>query len=170
MADKKIIVFIITGIICFSLYFRCQAEAVETAPKITDREIIESLVAIRGDIKRIEEKFDQKFEAVDKRFNSMDSRFNSIDSRFNSIDSRFNSVDSRFSELKDFMLWGFGVMFAGMFSLVGFVLWDRRSALSPAIRKNKELEEREERIERVLKDVAAKDSNMAEALRRVGLL
>jgi hypothetical protein len=72
--------------------------------------------------------------------------------------------------MKDFLLWGFGVTFAGIFALIGFVLWDRRTALSPAIRKNKELEEREERIERVLKEYAIKEPKLAEILKQVGML
>src|SRR4030066_968991 len=73
-------------------------------------------------------------------------------------------------EIKEFMLWGFGVTFAGIFALIGFVLWDRRSALAPAIRKSCELEEREEKIEKALREIALKDSNVREALRHVGLL
>jgi len=74
------------------------------------------------------------------------------------------------NEIKEFMLWGFGVTFAGIFALIGFVLWDRRTALAPAIRKSRELEEKEERIERALKEMAQKDSNVAEALKHAGLL
>ncbi len=73
-------------------------------------------------------------------------------------------------EIKEFMLWGFGVTFAGIFALIGFVLWDRRFALAPAIRKSCELEEREEKVEKALREIALKDSNVREALRRVGLL
>jgi hypothetical protein len=68
------------------------------------------------------------------------------------------------------MLWGFGILFGGMGILIGFVIWDRRTALAPVIRKNKELEEREERLEKALKELAAKDLKVAEALRHVGLL
>ena len=74
------------------------------------------------------------------------------------------------SEIKEFMLWGFGVTFAGIFALIGFVLWDRRTALAPAIRKNSELEEREERVEKALREIALKDGNVREALRHVGIL
>lgn len=81
--------------------------------------------------------------------------------------SEINAVRS---ELKDFMLWGFGVTFAGIFALIGFVLWDRRTALAPAVKKSRELEEREEKIERALKEISLKDDNVREALRRVGLL
>ena len=41
----------------------------------------------------------------------------------------------RIYDVINIMLWGFGVLFAGMMSLIGFVIWDRRSALAPAIRK-----------------------------------
>ena len=74
------------------------------------------------------------------------------------------------NEIKEFMLWGFGVTFAGIFALIGFVLWDRRTALAPAIRKNRELEEREEKVEKALREIALKDGNVREALKHVGLL
>ena len=74
------------------------------------------------------------------------------------------------TEIKEFMLFGFGVTFAGIFALIGFVLWDRRPALAPAVKKARELEEREERVEKALKEIALKDGNVREALRHVGLL
>ena len=80
-----------------------KGRAVEVAPRITDREIIESLAAIRCDIKR-------------------------LDQRFNAVDQRFGGITQQISELKSFMLWGFAILFAGMFAIVGFVLWDRRTA------------------------------------------
>ena len=62
------------------------------------------------------------------------------------------------------------VVLAGMFTLVGFILWDRRTTLSPMISRYKALEEREEKIEKVLKEIAQKDPHTAEALRHAGLL
>jgi len=62
------------------------------------------------------------------------------------------------------------VVLAGMFTLVGFILWDRRTTLSPMISRYKALEEREEKIEKVLKEIAQKDPRTAEALRHAGLL
>ena len=61
-------------------------------------------------------------------------------------------------------------MFAGIFALIGFVIWDRRSALSPGISKTKELEERQDPTLRVLKEYARKEPKMAEALRTLGML
>ncbi|MEW6087761.1 MAG: hypothetical protein AB1498_05600 [bacterium] len=100
-----------------------------------------------------------------------------LEAKVENIDKRFEQVDKRFERLENVMMWGFGLILGGMFSLVGFVLWDRRSALAPAIRKNKELEEREEELERwkkkadmALKELAEKDAKVAEILRHVGLL
>jgi len=143
--------WIATMIVAF-LALPGKGRAVEVAPRITDREIIESLAAIRGDIKRL----DQRFEAVDQRFDA--------------VDQRFEGITQQISELKSFMLWGFGILFAGMFSLVGFVLWDRRTALAPAVSKYSALEEREEKLEKALKEMAQTDPRAAEALRHVGLL
>ncbi len=81
-----------------------------------------------------------------------------------------NEIKDVRNEIKEFMLWGFGITFAGIFALIGFVLWDRRTALAPAVRKTRDLEEREERIERALKEMAQKDSNVAEALKHAGIL
>ncbi len=48
---------------------------------------------------------------------------------------RIDDTNRRIDDMINIMLWGFGVLFAGMMSLIGFVIWDRRSALAPAIRK-----------------------------------
>ena len=86
------------------------------------------------------------------------------------VDEGQKALQRQIDDVKTFMLWGFGILFGGMGILIGFVIWDRRTALAPAIKKNKELEEREEKIERALKELATKDPNVAEALRHVGLL
>lgn len=62
------------------------------------------------------------------------------------------------------------VVLAGIFALISFVLWDRRTTLAPAVRKNRELEEREDKIERALKDLAMKDENVADALKHAGII
>ncbi len=82
------------------------------------------------------------------------------------IDGLEKSVNQRIDDLRDLIY----VVIAGMIALVGFVIWDRRTALAPAIRKYRELEEREEKIERALKELATKDPKVAEALKHVGLL
>ncbi|MBU1487012.1 hypothetical protein KKH56_03035, partial [bacterium] len=61
------------------------------------------------------------------------------------------------------------VILAGMFALVGFVVWDRRTALAPAVKKVEALEEREKTIERILKEYALKEPKLAAVMRNVAL-
>ncbi len=81
-----------------------------------------------------------------------------------------NSLQRQLDDLKTFMLWGFGIFFGGMGLLIGFVIWDRRTALAPAVKKTEELEEKQEKLEKALKELAAKDPKVAEALKHAGLL
>ncbi len=54
---------------------------------------------------------------------------------FRALMQRIDDINKRIDDMISIMLWGFGVLFAGMMSLIGFVIWDRRSALAPAIIK-----------------------------------
>ena len=127
---------------------------------VTKEELKSEITSVRNELKS---------EIKDVRSEIKDVRGEIKDVRSELKDVRSELKDVR-SEIKEFMLWGFGVTFAGIFALIGFVLWDRRTALAPAIRKSSELEEREERVEQALREIAIKDGNVRDALRRVGLL
>lgn len=73
------------------------------------------------------------------------------------------NLNQRIDDLRQLILWGFGITFAGMFTLIGFVIWDRRTALAPAVN-------RMDRIEAALKEYAAKSPDFAEALKKTRLL
>jgi hypothetical protein len=74
------------------------------------------------------------------------------------------------NSLRADLRWGFGILFGGMGLLMGFVLWDRRTALAPAVRKTKEIEERAELLEKALKEAAVENPGLKKALKHVGLL
>ena len=86
------------------------------------------------------------------------------------IDDLKTSTQRQFDNLYTLILWGFGILFGGMGILIGFVLWDRRTALAPAIKKNKELEERGDLLERALKEFAKQEPRLAEVLRTMRLM
>jgi hypothetical protein len=136
--------------------------------------IITSAVAVQArDVPFTEEDRDRiirtetKVDALEK---SVNQRFEQVDKRFDQVDKRFEQIDKRFDQMQTFMLWGFGILFGGMGLLMGFVLWDRRTALSPAIQKTNELEEQAELLKKALKEAAIKNPDIKEALKHVGLL
>jgi DNA repair exonuclease SbcCD ATPase subunit len=135
---------------------------------------IASAELTKTDIEEIRKIVKEEYQHIDKRIDDIRGEIKDIRSEMKDVRREIKDVRNEIkdvrNEMKDFLLWGFGVTFAGIFALIGFVLWDRRTALSPAIRKNKELEEREERIERVLKEYAIKEPKLAEILKQVGML
>ncbi len=86
------------------------------------------------------------------------------------IDDLKKDTQRQFDELRTFLYWGFGILFGGMGILIGFVIWDRRTAVEPVARKLREIEEREERLEKVMKKLAKRDPEIEKILKEEGLI
>ena len=136
--------------IIFTL-FSTFALAVETRMSVTDKELLERLHSLDVRIARLEE--GQK----------------GLRKQIDGLDKRIGGLDKRIDGLSNMILGGFAVVFAGIFSLIGFVIWDRRTAISPVISKTKELEEREDLTLKILKEYARKEPKLAEILKSLGL-
>ena len=117
------------GLLYLLVFSVSSTEAFEDAPRITDKEIVERLT-------RLEE--GQK--ALGVRIDDLDRH----------IDQRFIDFSQRFDELRQLMLWGFGVSFAGMFALISLVIWDRRTTLTPTVKRIDALESRLRLVEETL--------------------
>ena len=95
---KKVIIILIclTGVLLnTSLLF-----AVEVAPRITDREIVERLTRLEEGQKNIE----KRFEDVNRRFDDVNKRFDDVNKRF------------------DLLQWMFGLFITINIVILGFVL------------------------------------------------
>jgi len=120
---------------------------------------------------------DQRFEAVDQRFEAFQQQ---IDQRFESVDQRFESVDEQLDKIWTLML----VMIAGIFGLIGYIVWDRKTALRPVeqrlialeseFRRDLEIQHEEgsrlTRLVKVLREIAKTDEKLANVLRNFSLL
>ena len=111
--------------------------------------------------------------AVETRMSVTDKelleRLHSLDVRIARLEEGQKGLRKQIDGLSNMILGGFAVVFAGMFSLIGFVIWDRRTAISPVISKTKELEEREDLTLKILKEYARKEPKLAEILKSLGL-
>ena len=87
--------------------------------------------------KSIEQRFEQRFESIEQRFEFIDQRFDLMDDRFESLtremNQRFESGEKRIDLLSNlitnqarYIL----AVFTAIIGLIGFVLWDRKTALS----------------------------------------
>ncbi|MDM7267219.1 MAG: hypothetical protein AB1353_05695 [Aquificota bacterium] len=114
----------------------------------------------RDRITRLEVKVEEGFKAVNQRIDDVNKR----------IDDLKESTQKQSDDLRTLILWGFGVLFSGMGILIGLVMWDRRTAISPVVKKTRELEDKSDRVEKVLKELAKEDPKIEQALKRAGLL
>lgn len=174
------------------------AVAVDVAPRISDREIIESLAELKAGQKALEEKMDLRFNVVGQRFDAVGQRFDAVDQRFKSVGQRFTTVDQRFDTMQeqidqrfqavdqrlDFIQQLMLVTIAGIFGLIGFIMWDRYSTLRPMDTRLRTLEEELERdlelqspegsrltrLIHALRELAKEDKKVAAILRSFSLL
>ncbi|WP_300088894.1 hypothetical protein [uncultured Nitrosomonas sp.] len=146
-----------------SITLALPAFAVEVAPRISDREIIESLAELKAGQKALEAKMDLRFTAMQEQ-----------------MDRRFEAVDRRLDFVQQLML----VTIAGIFGLIGFIIWDRYSTLRPMDMRLRRLEENLEhdlelqspegskltRMIHALRELAKEDKRVAAVLRSFSLL
>ncbi len=118
------------------------------------------------------ENFNKRFEAIDKRFEMMNENMNK---RFEAVDKRFEDMNQRFETLTNFMM----ALTAGIFGLIGFMMWDRRTIIEKA---KKEMENSDsfakkadkEYVERLIKAMnellTLKDKTAENVFKKYGLL
>ena len=155
--------------------------AVEVAPRISDREIIEGLAAIRADIKVLSQKIDGLDKRIDDVEKSLSQRIDglsqkiddvekSLSQRIDGLDKRIDGIEKSLSQRIDSLENLMYIMIAGIFGLIGFVVWDRRTALKPAMDRIGKLEREEEDLKRALREYAKQEPGFAEILKNIGIL
>ncbi len=143
---RYLILFVAIFIFCSN------ALAFEAESPLTDREIIETLTEL---------KYGQA--GLNQRFDDMGTRVDDMGTRVDDVGKRIDDMGKRIDRIGDLVLWGFGIIFTGIFALIGFVLWDRRTALAPAVKKN-------EAMEKALIEYSEKHPDLKKALKHAGLL
>nr|VFJ76040.1 MAG: hypothetical protein BECKFM1743A_GA0114220_108982 [Candidatus Kentron sp. FM] len=111
------------------------ALAVEVAPRISDREIIERLTRLEEGQQSMGRQIEQRFQAMEQRMEAMhkqtEQRFQAMEQRFQAMEQRFLSVEKRMDAQWNLTL----VLIMAIIGLVGFVVWDRKTALKPLERR-----------------------------------
>ena len=119
---KYIIFSILTAIVLIPWSLNV-AYAYEKAPRISDREIIESLVELKQGQKNINQRFEDMNQSFNQRFEDMNQSFN-----------------QRFESMQNLMLALFGSAMAFVLGMMGYIIWDRKTAQQPLKRRLYNLE------------------------------
>ena len=89
----------------------------------------------------------------------IETKVESLDKRIDDIHFQINRLEDKFDS---YFMWGFGLVLMSIFGLIGFIIYDRRTTLAP-------VENKTERIIKVLKEAAEKDPALREALKNSAL-
>ena len=168
---KTLFVFLSLSLSSFSLY------AVETAPRISDREIIIALAELKAGQQHTEQRFDQIDRRFDQMQKTMDGRFDQMQ---RTLEANSAQMNKRLAFIESLMV----VMITAILGLVGFIIWDRKTALRPLEKKLDKLEQdlqhdlelqnpagsRLTRVIRAFQDLAEHDPKVAQILQSFSLL
>lgn len=144
---------VLTTVLLFSLILKAQEQQVVVPYTLADRDR-----AIRLEAKM--EANDAKMEALESK---MDVKFEALETK---MDAKFEAVNARI----DYLFWLQGVILALILFILGYTIWDRRTALQPALDKSTEAEVKSSNLIRVLREYSKKHADLAEILRTHGIL
>ncbi len=164
---KNVTTLTISLILIFS-WVECPA--VETAERISDREIIESLATLKEGQRNI----NQRFVDVNQRFEDMNQRFEDLR----------EDMNQRFEGLQNTILVLFGAIITLIVALFGYIAWERRTTLKPLqerldnleidLRRDLDIQHEEgsriTRLVKALRELAKTDKKVAEVLRSFSLM
>ncbi|EIM63417.1 hypothetical protein [Desulfobacter postgatei] len=169
LLNRVMIVFIF-----LHLFLPMSLSAVEIAPRISDREIIEKLVVLEEGQKAIRTEMKSGQEALRTEMKSAQEALN----------KRLDDLNKRQDDSNNTMLVLFGSLITLIVALFGYIAWDRRTMVKPVIEQVNRLERKilddldlehsdgsllRRQLE-ALRQYAGKNPEFAEILRGLALL
>lgn len=103
-----------------------------------------------------------KMEALEAKMEALEIKMEALETK---MDIKFEAVHSRI----DYLFWMMGIITALMIFMLGYIIWDRRTAMNP-LRDNQEKQKIEiGKIEAILKEMGESDQKIAEILKRASI-
>jgi ABC-type multidrug transport system fused ATPase/permease subunit len=104
---------------------------------------------------------------TEAKINALESK---MDVRFESIDKQFMYQQLQIDDIKTLFYWGFGILITLFIFMFGYIIWDRRAAMQPALDQSSKTDENISKIILSLRQYSQKHVDLAEILRTHGLL
>jgi len=111
---------------------------------------------------------------TDDKISTLDAKINALEEkmavRFESIDKQFMYQQKQIDDIKTLFYWGFGILITLFIFMLGYMIWDRRTAMQPALLQASKAEENSRNLIITLREYAKKHADLAEILRTHGIL
>jgi chromosome segregation ATPase len=158
---------IIAGIIMLVLFTPIFSEAQDTQDISFQRQVLEQFAELKVQIAKLEEGQKALNQRIDDLRDELKGDIADVRDEL-----KGDIVDLR--GLVYVVLGGIITLICGLIAMIGFVLWDRRTAIAPVVRRTSELEkefdEEKHNVMRVFKEYAKVEPRFAEVLRTVGMM
>ena len=99
-----------------------------------------------------------------------EAKINALDVRFESIDKQFMYQQKQIDDIKTLFYWGFGILITLLIFMLGYMIWDRRTAMQPALEQAAKAHENSRNLILTLREYSKKHADLAEILRTHGIL
>ena len=86
------------------------------------------------------------------------------------IELQFESQQRQLDDLKTLFYWGFGILITLFIFMLGYMIWDRRTALQPAVEKAIDSDTKSTNLIKTLREYSKNHPDLAEILRSHGIL
>jgi len=123
-------------------------------------------LADRDRIIQTEEKLGSLSKEIGSLRNEMGSLRNEMGSLRNEMDARFEAVNAKI----DYVYWVLGVIVALIIFMLGFIIWDRRTALDPVKADVIILKKENEKLKSIFIFLSETQPQLREMLKNAGIL
>ena len=95
---------------------------------------------------------------------------NEMNTLRNEMNARLDSQQIQIDDLKTLFFWGFSIIITLIIFMLGYMIWDRRTALKPALLKAEDATDKTRNLTASLREYARSHPDLAEILKTYGLL
>jgi predicted RNase H-like nuclease (RuvC/YqgF family) len=171
---KWLIITILLSFVCAS---QIAAQQQEVPYTLADRDRIIRLEAgqeaLRNEMNGLRKEISGFRNEMDGLRNEMDGLRNEMDGLRNEMDAKFETIEVKIQALDakiDYVFWLLGALFALMLFMLGYMIWDRRTALNPIRMDVEQLKRENENMKTILRTYSEKIPQLREILRNAGIL
>jgi tellurite resistance protein TehA-like permease len=96
-----------------------------------------------------------------------EAKINALEAK---MEFKFDSQQRQLDDIKSLFYWGFGILITLFMFMLGYMIWDRRTAMQPALMQASRAEENSRNLITTLREYSKKHPDLAEILRTHGIL
>ena len=164
---KKTLLIVFT--VVFYLFAGAQDKSVPFTLADRDRIIRteQKVESLHNEMQGLRKEMDTKITSLR---NEMNAKFEAVNQKFEAVNERIDAIDKRIDAISKLLYWSLGIIIALILFLLGYIIWDRKTALAPVREKTYSIADRLKDLISALRELAKTDTKLAEVMRTYGLL